>query len=146
MEKDTLKQWASNHETSDEIAEAIHEISSGSRSVEAIWDDPTDTEYARVVEIAFENTKYNGLFWGTSTVKRPEHREQDNEKELDKFAAAMEEMTNRNWRSGAPSYFEPILRGSPLWFEDNATLEEIAADGSSLGSQETARRILRLRA
>ena len=48
-----LPQWAHDHATDEVVAVAIQAIASGTRTREAIWDDPTDTEWD-IVRVAVE--------------------------------------------------------------------------------------------
>ncbi len=64
---DSNEQWASSHETSIEIANAIFDISD---DPERTWQDPTPDEYQQILEIAFDATGESELFWGDSTVMR----------------------------------------------------------------------------
>ena len=67
MKNETLVQ---SLETSDEIVNAILEITDNSRSFESIWEDPTDSEFRTVIARADELAKHSEpeLFWGSSTI------------------------------------------------------------------------------
>lgn len=65
-----LTYWAITHETSEEIAEAIHYLAKNEKHAEAIWRDPTDEELIAVWERATKNGLINDkeLLWGDSSL------------------------------------------------------------------------------
>lgn len=71
MENETAKNnWAETHNTSTEIADAINEISVTTRTMEQIWDEPTDAEFRNVVARADEIACHEAesFDWGCFTI------------------------------------------------------------------------------
>ena len=65
-----IEQWAQSTNTSIEIAEAISEIASSSRTIQKIWDNPTNLEFRHVLIRADElaNHETDEMTWGGSTI------------------------------------------------------------------------------
>lgn len=56
LSRDDLAQWAGETDTA--VAAAIHAISDAERTPDAIWQDPTQAEWDRVVSAVAEYLKY----------------------------------------------------------------------------------------
>jgi hypothetical protein len=70
---ETLRQWASSHETSDEIAQAIHDCCKGElNQMEKIWEN--GAEYVEILIRAWSMTDTDEeLYWGPfGLIKRPD--------------------------------------------------------------------------
>ena len=67
-----VKEFASTHETSDEIALAIYEIAAEGDE-ERMWADPSETEMADVVAYAWKlaDADTDTLHWGATSISRP---------------------------------------------------------------------------
>jgi hypothetical protein len=71
-----IKRWAKQRATHPAVAMAIHAISSGMRSPDAIWAAPTPAEWDQVVEAVrryveagiFERPADNLCHWGFETI------------------------------------------------------------------------------
>ncbi len=60
-------EWASLRNTSPEIAEAIFEVANyDEKEAERIWEEGND----EVLELAFQKTDKDELFWGEQTIER----------------------------------------------------------------------------
>ena len=80
-------QWASERETHEAVATAIHAIASGARTPEAIWEAPTAAEWDHVA-MAVENYIDNDLYpaeddgryaWGQESVVIAAHISADDD-------------------------------------------------------------------
>ena len=68
-----LRQWADSHETSVEIAQAIHDIAGEFQSVEHVWQDPSDDERDVIIAKAWKlaDSDETELHWGDNTIIHP---------------------------------------------------------------------------
>lgn len=63
---ETAAEFANSREISNEIAQAILEMANDEEQANAIWEDPDNSAYARVVARAWElaDAEETELFWG----------------------------------------------------------------------------------
>lgn len=60
----TLNSWADARETDPSVAELIHALSTGGRSPDTIWADPTPDEWRRIAQ-ALPDGRYS---WGSGFI------------------------------------------------------------------------------
>ncbi len=70
---DYLERWAQKHETSISIVREINKLASDARTIEDIWEDPTDEEYRLIISGAFAAIKrslgsYTQIWWGKKMI------------------------------------------------------------------------------
>ena len=66
-----IREWAVERETSDEVAQAIFEISEGVLA-QQVWESPTPEQATRIIKRAWEiaSPDEGALFWGTEVYTR----------------------------------------------------------------------------
>ena len=65
MTKQELEQWAQSREVSFEIAKSIQDLCSNDHEeMDQVWEDPTPKQISDVMEMAWDLTDEDELYWG----------------------------------------------------------------------------------
>ena len=68
--EETKQEFSDSRNTSMEIVHEIYSYRSTQRGRVRVWEDPTQSEFKKIVVAAFEMTDDTELYWGAQTVDR----------------------------------------------------------------------------